>query len=218
MEANAKECHLSVPFYPNVTADGNRCFQVSMQSVLKYFLGKEFDAEYLDKITGRKLGFNTYTFQIVPFLHEAGLKVRYFSSVDPEPFLEGEPFIRRHYGKDAEVYLKLTDMDAMMSAVKKILKTKLFEKRILSLPELEAHLLQGHVPMVLLDWHKITGHHGPYQGHFVVMTGFDAKNIYFHDSGPDSPTPNYKVDKKLFVEAWNANGTDNDVVIVYGKS
>lgn len=51
----------------------------------------------------------------------------------------------------------------------------------------------------------------------LILEGFDSKSIYYHESGPGDPTPNKKVSKKAFIKAWNANGTDNDVVLVYGK-
>ena len=51
----------------------------------------------------------------------------------------------------------------------------------------------------------------------MVVSGFDDEYIYFHQSGPTSPTPNEKVKKGVFVEAMDANGTDNDCVVVFGK-
>ena len=37
--------------------------------------------------------------------------------------------------------------------------------------------------IILIDHNKISKKDNSYQGHFVVVTGFDAKYIYFHESG-----------------------------------
>ena len=67
------------------------------------------------------------------------------------------------------------------------------------------------------DNNVISGKKGQYQGHFVAITGFDDKYVCYHESGPNHPEPNKRVLKETFIEAWNANGTDNDVVIVFSK-
>ena len=52
----------------------------------------------------------------------------------------------------------------------------------------------------------------------MIVTGFDEKSVFYHESGPGPQTsPNRKVSKKSFIKAWNAKGTDNDCVVVYGK-
>lgn len=191
--------------------------QVAMKTVLKHFLGKDISLKELDTLTGRKTGLWTWTSQVVTVLHKAGLDVKYYSTSDLEPFLHGEPFIRRHFGKDAEKILKFTDLPVALESIRELLKYKIFEKRKLPFNEIESHLTQGHVPLMLVDHNKLVGRADLYQGHFVVVTGFDDKDIFYHESGPADPEANKKVLKSTFIKAWNANGTDNDVVIVSGK-
>ena len=207
---------LKIPFYKN-DGNGNQCMQVAMKCVLKYFLDKDFPLEELDKLTSRKENLWTYTSQIVSVLHDFGLDLKFYSKEELEPFLEGEPFIRKHFGKDADKILKFTDVLTVVKATEKLLNYDIFEKRILSLNDIQEHIKQGHIPMVLIDYNKIIRKNDFYQGHFVVVTGFDEKHIYFHESGPTNAEPNKKVKKEFFEEAINANGTDNDCVIVYGK-
>lgn len=191
--------------------------QVTMKSVLKYFLNKDFSLEELDKLTGRKENLSTWTTQGVAVLHDLGLKVKYYSKSDLKPFLEGEPFIRKHFGKDAEKILKSTDIPVLLESIKIVLKYNIFEIKKLSFKDIENHIKQGHILVILIDNNKIVGKEGFYQGHFVVVTGFDDENIFYHDSGPKNPEANKKVKKKVFEEAMNANGTDNDCIIVLGK-
>ena len=207
----------NLPFYKN-DFDGSRCVPVCGKIVLEHFLGKKYSLDLLDKLMKRKPNMWTYTAQLVNVLHKEGLNVRYYSKFDLKPFLEGEPFFRKHFGKDAETILKYTDLPVVLEAIEKILYSDIFEKRELSISEIEENLMKGNIPIVVIDNNKISGKEGNFQGHVVVVTGFDEENIYFHESGPTNPTPNKKVKKETFIEAMNANGTDNDCVIVFKKS
>lgn len=208
---------LDVPFYANTAKDGSQCYQVSMQSALRYFLGKEFSVEYLDEITHRKEGLWTSTSQIVSPLYNLGLNLRYFCKNDIRPSLGGEAYIRKQFGPNAEKILSHIDVDVMVESVKNLLNYDIFEIRTLTLEEIEQNIRNNCVQLVLVDWFKITKKEGAYQGHMVVLTGFDDDSIYFHNSGPAMAQANMKVKKEVFMEAWNANGTENDVVVIYGK-
>ena len=216
MDQQESKVLLNVPFYTN-NAQPNQCFQIAMQSVLKYYLDKDLTVNELDALTHRKEGEWTGTVQIVPPLYDLGLQVKYFSKVDVREYLRGEDFIREQYGKDADKILKVIDVQTVAEATKSLLQYELVERRVLTISEIEDHIGANHIPMVLLDWSKVLGLNRPYQGHFGVLTGFDANNFYFHDSGPIKPEPNMPIRKSLFLDAWNTNGTDNDIVIVYGK-
>jgi len=206
---------LDIPFYVN-NGDGKQCMQVAMQCVIKHFLRKEYSLDQLDQLTNRKSDYWTFTAQIVTVLYDLGLDVKYYSNESLELFLGGEVYFRQHFGKDADKILSLTDMPAVISSINSLLKYNLFEKKSMSLLEIEEHLNNGHVPLVLMDYNKIIQKKGLYQGHFVVVTGFDDGYIYYHESGPKNPEPNKKIRKELFQEAIDANGTDNDVVVVFG--
>lgn len=213
-----KSAHmLRVPFYANTTGDGSQCFQVAMQSVLKYFLGRDFGLEELDRLTKRKAGKWTATPQIVPPLYDLGLNVEYFSKMDIKAELRGEAYLRESFGADFDKISQFVDIDSFVDSLRNLTKYDLFRNRILRQDELVAHVDAGHVPLVLLDWSVVLGRSGAYQGHFGVMTGFDSDNVYFHHSGPEDPEPNMRIPKDVFARARNANGTDNDVVIVHGK-
>ena len=207
---------IDLPFYEN-DADGNRCAQVCAKIVLEHFLGMDYSLDELDELMKRKIGKATYTTQVVGVLYDLGLDLKYYSGSELEPFLEGEEYIRRHYGKDAEKILRFSDVPVAVESIRKVLDKGIFENKKLSLEEIMGFIEMGAVPIVLIDYNKIIGRDDFYQGHTIVVTGFDDENIYFHQSGPSSPTPNMKVRKDVFVEAMDANGTDNDCVVVFGK-
>jgi len=49
----------------------------------------------------------------------------------------------------------------------------------------------------------------------VPIVGYDTDNVYVHNHGFSNPTPFLKIDKKTFEEARTANGTDEDIIIIY---
>ncbi len=205
---------LNIPFYKN---GNNQCLQTAGKCIIKYFLNKDYSLKELDRLTGRKTNYWTCTSQIASVLNDVGLKVKFYSKENLEPFLEGEKFYREHYGKDADRILKFVDIPIVTKSVKNLLTYNIFEKKKLSISSIEQYIERGCVPLVLIDNNKITGKDDFYRGHAVVITGFDDKYIYYHDSGPNNPTPNKKIKKEIFVEAMDANGTDNDCIIVFGK-
>jgi len=207
---------LDLPFYEN-KGDGQQCMQVAMQIVLKHFLDKEFSLEELDLLTKRKEGKWTWTPQIVSVLYDNGLDLKYYSKIDITKFSGGETFIRERYGADAEKILSYTDIPILLFSIKEMMNYDLVSTDVPSFKEIENHISQGHVPMILIDYNILEGVEGSYQGHFIVVTGVDDEFVYYHESGPGNAEPNRKVSKQKFIDAWNANGTDNDVVIVFGK-
>ena len=100
---------LEIPFCKN-SGDGKQCMQAAMQCVLKYFLNKDYSLGELDKLTKRKAGLWTWISQMALALHDLGLDIKLYSKTDLEPFLEGEPFIRKHFGADAGKILKFADL------------------------------------------------------------------------------------------------------------
>jgi hypothetical protein len=191
--------------------------QVAMNCVFKYYLNKDFSLGELDKRTRRGPGEWTTTYQIIPMLHEEGLRVRYYTNDEISPILSGEKFYRTYFGEQADYILSKLNVKVVVDSVRKLLSYDLSEKRILTLKELEDHIQKNHVPLVTLDWNIVKGKDGPYKGHFVALVGFDEKNFYVHDSGPISPTPFLSIPKEVFKRAWDAKGADNDVIIVFGK-
>ncbi len=208
---------LKVPFYKN-DAEGIQCLQVAMQIVLKYYLNKEYSLKELDKLTGRKKGFWTWTPQIITVLFDLGLDSIYYSKTPLEPFLKGESFIREHFGqKDAEEMIKNSDIPVIVESIKKTLDYSLFQTKDLQIADLEKALDNNQLPMVMIDYNKLILKDEPYSGHFIVLTGYDAENIFYHESGPRDIEPNRKISKEDFLRAWEANGTDKDCIIIRGK-
>ena len=211
---------LSVPYYES-KGDPNRCFEASMKSVLKYFTpNSDCSLEQLDEMVGRKPGMWTYTHQIVPVLHKLGLNVRFYSRDTIERYTTKRRLLgllKNSYDKKSLSFvLQHTDVETVVAKAVECQRYTLFEAKRLRFNEIERHIDMGHIPMVLLDWHTLESIRGPYQGHFVVMTGYDSDNVYYHENSESMPVPNRKVPKVRFAKAWDNVRTGNDVVIALG--
>lgn len=208
---------LDIPFFPNTRKNDSQCFSVSCLSLISYFTDKNLSLEEVDALLHQKKGYWTYTSQLATALHDLGLDVKYFSSADPTPFLEGESYIRDHFPEKAENIIAHTNVPVLISSIAQLVQYKLFQKKVLDAEEMEIHLQQGHGIILLVDANIILGNEGPFQKQAIVLTGYDKLNYFFHHSGADFPTPHLIVPKKRLLDAWNAPGTDHDVIIVYGK-
>ncbi|MBI2084394.1 MAG: hypothetical protein HYT70_02180 [Candidatus Aenigmarchaeota archaeon] len=86
----------------------------------------------------------------------------------------------------------------------------------MSFDKIESYIRSGCVPIMLINYNKIIGKRLP-DCRFVVVTGFDENDVYFHETGPEHPEPNRKLLKETFINAWNDEHTSNDVIIVFGR-
>lgn len=87
------------------------------------------------------------------------------------------------------------------------------EERRPSIQEIEHALDEDAVPIVVVDWGKLRGT-AQFLPHFVIVTGIDDSRVTMHHVGPWKPTPHKLVSKSLFLEAWEAEGTDMDTLIL----
>ena len=203
---------LDVPFHDG-HGEKNQCMQIAMQSVIQYFLNEVYTLDELDKVTGRQKGKWTAVSQGVLGLYELGLKAEAYCASD-------EPDFRVRYGRDAEKIIKNLDVAVANAYSEKAVENHLIQVKKLRFEDIEKDIEEGCVPIMIVDLNVLLdGASRSYNGHSVVVTGFDEEYVYYHEPGyflfPS--TPHKRVPKKLFLKAWNANGTDNCVIIVCGK-
>lgn len=85
-----------------------------------------------------------------------------------------------------------------------------YEKQF-SLEEIILKISREELIISLIDWNIIEPKKDrKYQGHFVVLSGYDDKNIYFLD--PFKGTEE-NITKELYDLARKSNGTDEDLLI-----
>jgi hypothetical protein len=207
---------LDIPFFKN-DRDGDQCMQVAMKSVIKYYLDQDYSLRELDKLTQRSENQWTWTPQIVASLHKLGLEVQYFSTIDAQRFVDDRSYFFDHYGNSAADFAEVIDLDVVINSITEVVEKDLFENKKVEISEIESAIDKGSTPMLLINWNILAGEDSEYQGHLVVVTGYDEDHLYYHEPGPTDPEPHKKVEKQLFLDAWDQKETDHDVVIVYGE-
>jgi predicted peroxiredoxin len=139
--------------------------------VLKHF-GKEIPYSELESLSGKKKDKVLYTIQIATVAASLGFEVKFFSK--KIGFNEENlnlDFYKKYSSEDERSFNEKL-FDAKKAGVE-------IKERSLELKEFLSYLDMNSVIIVLLDWNIINKKEG-YQGHFVVLTGYDKENIYLN--------------------------------------
>lgn len=159
---------------------------------------------------------DTYTFppQLAILLDHYGVRTEVFSSDSINTSMEDFGQFRRWYGKDFKKQMKFIDISSFDFMVIKFRKKKLFRKKVTEFKELIKFFKKGLLVAIPIDWTTLSNKNGSYQGHFVIITGIEDKNIYIHD--PDIGSFQ-KYTMSQLKKAWEHPAIADDYLIAYGK-
>lgn len=197
---------LKVPFFQQTTP--LNCGPAALKMVLDYF-GRDMDIKFLEERTGIKEGKGISTIQIATAAASLGFKTDFFSKhiLFNEENLKHEFYQKYAQENQSEKWVK----EAKAAGVN-------IQERTLSLGELLGFVKKDSVPIILLDWNIVKERKEKgYQGHFVPVVGYDEENIYIHNHGLNDTSEFMPVPRTIFDEARRADGTDEDILIVYGN-
>ena len=91
------------------------------------------------------------------------------------------------------------------------------EQKDLGLEDLLSYVSHDSLPIVLVNWFVLGGVSG-FNGHFLLVTGFDEEFVYVHNPGLASAQAHLPIRRDLFLKAWESKGTDKDTVVICKKS
>lgn len=195
---------------PFVKQKGTSCMQAQMTMVLNYY-GNNYTLEDMEKISKRKQGKWTWTSQVFQILDKQGLDVEYYSTT---PYFKiNKSNLKEIYGEDANTIESVTDWELFYESIEFLKNNDNYYDKKLSWDKVEEFYKKGYLLIMIIDLNELYGRSG-YGGHGVTITSINETYVTFHNS---IGTANQKVEKELFIKAWNANGTDNDIVVVKGK-
>jgi len=196
---------LEVPFY---SQEINECGPVALQMVFEYF-GEEHDREKLKGLV-ESIGELTWTSGLAKTSAQLGFPTEFYSiALGFNPKLFDLEYYQKDGAQSAEDKIKRLYANCLEYGVK-------LEERCLTLEEIVSKIGQDCIPIVLIDWGKINSAE-KFIGHFVPIVGYDEKNIYVHNSGPEASMPNYPIERSLFETARKSVGTDEDILFIYKK-
>jgi hypothetical protein len=197
---------LKVPFYKQTTE--LNCGPVALRMALAY-LGKDEGIKILEEKTGIKEGKGISTIQIAIAAASLKYKTEFYSK---HVLFNQENLKHEYYQKYSDMNLEQSQKwvkDAEKSGVK--IKEKTF-----CLEEILKFVTKDSIPIILLDWNVIKSKKG-YQGHFVPIIGFDKKNVWIHDHGFEDNHESISIPRETFDKARKAEGTDEDIIVIYRK-
>lgn len=131
---------------------------------------------------------------------------------------DGYNYMRSNYSKEiAELQIRMTNMESEMKNANEMLKYNIFEKRKLTIKDIENFFNSGWFIIANVNPFVLIGKEG-YAGHAVLIVGIDKNNIWLHDPGSlydprFSPQPNRKVSKNIFMKSLEYTG-DCEVFLI----
>ena len=147
-------------------------------------------------------------------LEHYGIKAKCFSSDDIKTTSEDPGQFKRWFGKDYETIVKKIDERTYNWMVEESRHHDLFEVKITTFNQILKMFNQNILVTLIVDWNTLKKRQGPYQGHFLVLSGIDKKDILLHDPdhGPFQPYP-----KQLVQQAYSHPAIAHDLFVAYGK-
>lgn len=205
---------IEIPFYSNLK-DDTHCYQACLKMVMKHlFPDKRFSFSKLDRITKKEKGKGTWPMAGAVAMRKMGLKVMVFSGLDHRKFSkDAQGFILKEYGKDAHSIISENgSLDIAMEDSQEMIRMGLYRFRKLSILEIEKFLSRGYMVILNISHRHIADHDEEF-GHYVIMTGFDSKNIYVHDPGLP-PREDIGIPKPRFRRAWKHRKGEHETIII----
>lgn len=202
-----------IPYFKQ--PDNTHCFQACLKMVLKYFFPeKDFTYKELDKISDKQKDKWTWICAATAELKNMKLKTRVYSKFDYNDFMKnGVSYVRNFYDKKtAETVIKMSGIRSEIENAKKMIEKNIFELKELSFDNIENWFKEGYMIILIVDYGTLNNE-PEFAGHFVVLTGFDEKNVYVHDPSSEKGSPNRKVGKKLFTKAWKYQEIEHTILI-----
>ncbi|MBW2973603.1 hypothetical protein KY346_04370 [Candidatus Woesearchaeota archaeon] len=202
---------LDIPYVKQV---GPSCVSSQVTMALQYYFPeRKYTLEQIDSTIGREKEKWAWFSQALPILVNEGLDVHYYSKT---PYNRLTPeFVLEYYGiEDGTLINEVTDWNALYNSIDFLRATNRYTNTKLPWQEVEKAVNNGNVCLMIIDYNVLIKKPGIYSGHGVTITFINQTHVLFHNSNKG---PNQKAKKQDFIDAWNAPGTDNDIIIVRGK-
>jgi len=209
-----KKMKVDVPFYPN-TKDDTHCYQACVKMALKRIYPKRnFTYKKLERLFNKPKDKYSWVPSAAINLNKMGLKTKLIATFDYRKFARnGYEYLRSHYPKEfADVQIKMSDIESEMENAKRMLKHNLYEKRKLSMGNINRLFKEGWLIIPNVNSHTLS-HKKGYAGHAVLIIGIARNYVHLHDPGLP-PRPNRKVSKKTFLKALRFPKNESHVLII----
>lgn len=204
---------LKIPFFSD-RVPGRWCGQTCAAMMIKYFK-KDFEPDFkeLNRIIKHKEDFYTFPAQISLLLDHYGIETKCYSSDDYKTTKEDPRIFHRWFGDEYDKQIKKVDIPTYNWMVTKARKKNLFIRKRTSLDEILKTINDHTLATICIDDITLQGKSGPFEGHFVVISGIEGDDIFIHD--PDRG-PFNRYPKEIVEKAYNHPIISDDCVFAFG--
>ncbi len=198
---------------PAKPSPDNNCMQASVGMILEDLSpGNVPDLATLESVSHKREKLGTWPGWMVSWLHDQGYSVELFSNVDwnrfsSQPHEVLEAFSHTHESEEAQdvsVFVRDHDLKEGAESTKQMLDRGLLKESEVQIEEIFKRIQSGDRVIVLLDFN-----------HWVPLTGFDGKFIYYNDPQKEGTIVNKKESYEQFMK--RAKKFDLFTVIILGK-
>uniref|UniRef100_A0A8C3W302 Guanylyl cyclase domain containing 1 n=1 Tax=Catagonus wagneri TaxID=51154 RepID=A0A8C3W302_9CETA len=204
------------------------CGLACSRMVLRY-LGQLDDSEFESALQELRLTRSIWTIDLAYLMRHFGVRHRFCTqTLGVDKGYKNQSFYRKHFDTEET---RVNQLFAQAKACK-----VLVEKRTVSVQDIQAHLAQGHVAIVLVNsgvlhcdlcsspvkyccfapsGHRCFCRSPDYQGHFIVLRGYNRVTSCIFYNNPAYADRMCSTSISNFEEARTSYGTDEDILFVY---
>ncbi|XP_018873696.1 protein GUCD1 isoform X2 [Gorilla gorilla gorilla] len=204
------------------------CGLACSRMVLRY-LGQLDDSEFERALQKLQLTRSIWTIDLAYLMHHFGVRHRFCTqTLGVDKGYKNQSFYRKHFDTEET---RVNQLFAQAKACK-----VLVEKCTVSVKDIQAHLAQGHVAIVLVNsgvlhcdlcsspvkyccftpsGHRCFCRTPDYQGHFIVLRGYNRATGCIFYNNPAYADRMCSTSISNFEEARTSYGTDEDILFVY---
>lgn len=183
--------------------------------IIKYFKPAiKIDFDKFNKIIHHKAGMYSFPLQLAILFDHYGLKTKCFSSDVFKTTKEDPGMFARWFGKDLEYEMKFINTKTFDWMIKTGRRKNLYQNKMTKFEEIRNLFIKGNLVCFPIDGNTLLGKKGPYEGHFVVLSGVEGDSVFLHD--PDVG-PYIKYQKARVQKAYTHPAIADDMVVVYGE-
>ncbi|XP_037351522.1 protein GUCD1 isoform X2 [Talpa occidentalis] len=204
------------------------CGLACSRMVLRY-LGQLDDSEFESALQELQLTRSIWTIDLAYLMRHFGVRHRFCTqTLGVDKGYKNQSFYRKHFDTEET---RVNQLFAQAKACK-----VLVEKCTVSIQDIQAHLAQGHVAIVLVNSgvlhcdlcsspvkyccftpssHRCFCRTPEYQGHFIVLRGYNRTAGCIFYNNPAYADRMCSTSVSNFEEARTSYGTDEDILFVY---
>jgi len=182
-------------------------------SIAKYFDPSfDYPMKNWSRLTGYEEGLGTWANAGLIWFSEHGYDVKHYETFDFKEFIKSprEYMIQIHGQEAGNWGYEHTNVPKEIERMIALLDANIVESREPVIEDIKNGLNEGYLPRVTINAYALDNETG-YEGHAVVITGYDDDFIILHDPGLPA-LADRKIAIDVFLKAWSDQDKELDLI------